>query len=195
MAMARDADQRNDLKYVFSATDSGPGPCCPAQPVAVPVPVVLRNRFRSRFLCPAQPVPVPAILPNRFGFRFRSLLTCTTGSGSSASLRMHARCVQSSCGLTFAGGFDGSMPLNTAECYDPKLGKWLEMPRMNQCRFGVGCAVLTGMVYAVGGSDGTNLRTVERYDPETNTWTVVAPMSTARWADWGDQVPDSRQSS
>ena len=82
--------------------------------------------------------------------------------------------------IFFLGGFDGSMPLNTAEYYDPKLGKWIEVPRMNQCRFGVGCAVLNGMVYAVGGSDGTNLRTVERYDPEANTWTVVAPMNTAR---------------
>ena len=73
------------------------------------------------------------------------------------------------------------MPLNTAEYYDPKVGKWTEIARMNQCRFGVGCAVLHNMVYAVGGSDGTNLKTVERYDPDRNTWKVVAPMSTARF--------------
>ena len=79
------------------------------------------------------------------------------------------------------GGFDGSMPLNTAEYYDPKVGKWTEISRMNQCRFGVGCAVLHDMVYAVGGTDGTNLKTVERYDPELNTWTMVASMSTARF--------------
>lgn len=73
------------------------------------------------------------------------------------------------------------MPLNTAEYYDPKVGKWTEISRMNQCRFGVGCAVLHDMVYAVGGTDGTNLKTVERYDPEFNTWTMVASMSTARF--------------
>ena len=73
------------------------------------------------------------------------------------------------------------MPLNTAEYYDPKVGKWTEIARMNQCRFGVGCAVLNDMVYAVGGSDGTNLKTVERYDPDTNTWKMVASMSTARF--------------
>lgn len=72
------------------------------------------------------------------------------------------------------------MPLNTAEYYDPKVGKWTEISRMNQCRFGVGCAVLNDMVYAVGGSDGTNLKTVERYDPDSNTWKMVASMSTAR---------------
>ena len=72
------------------------------------------------------------------------------------------------------------MPLNTAEYYDPKVGKWTEISRMNQCRFGVGCAVLHDMVYAVGGSDGTNLKTVERYDPDSNTWMMVASMSTAR---------------
>ena len=79
-----------------------------------------------------------------------------------------------------AGGFDGSMPLNTAEYYDPKVGKWTEIARMNQCRFGVGCAVLNDMVYAIGGSDGTNLKTVERYDPDSNTWKLLASMSTAR---------------
>ena len=73
------------------------------------------------------------------------------------------------------------MPLNTAEYYDPKVGKWTEIARMNQCRFGVGCVVLNDMVYAVGGSDGTNLKTVERYDPDTNTWKMVASMSTARF--------------
>jgi hypothetical protein len=81
----------------------------------------------------------------------------------------------------FPGGFDGSMPLNTAEYYDPKTGRWIEISRMNQCRFGVGCALLDNYVYAVGGSDGTNLKSVERYDPETNRWTFVAPMSTARY--------------
>lgn len=83
--------------------------------------------------------------------------------------------------FAFLGGFDGSMPLNTAEYYDPKNGKWMEIARMNQCRFGVGCAVMNDVVYAVGGSDGTNLRTVERYEPVTNTWMMVASMSTARW--------------
>lgn len=73
------------------------------------------------------------------------------------------------------------MPLNTAEYYDPKTGRWIEISRMNQCRFGVGCALLDNYVYAVGGSDGTNLKSVERYDPETNRWTFVAPMSTARY--------------
>lgn len=81
----------------------------------------------------------------------------------------------------FSGGFDGSMPLNTAEYYDPKTGRWTEIARMNQCRFGVGCVVLDNHIYAIGGSDGTNLKTVERYDPETNRWSFVAPMSTARY--------------
>lgn len=86
------------------------------------------------------------------------------------------------------GGFDGSMPLNTAEYIDPrsrktpdpKRGKWIKIAPMNQARFGVGCCVMDGKVYAVGGSDGTNLRTVERYDPDLDTWKMLAPMETAR---------------
>lgn len=92
--------------------------------------------------------------------------------------------------FSFTGGFDGSMPLNTAEYYDPKIGKWTEISRMNQCRFGVGCAVLHDMVYAVGGTDGTNLKTVERYDPELNTWTMVASMSTARFVSLCVKITD-----
>ena len=76
------------------------------------------------------------------------------------------------------GGFDGSMPLNTAEYIDPrsrktpdpKRGKWIKIAPMNQARFGVGCCVM----------DGTNLRTVERYDPDLDTWKMLAPMETAR---------------
>lgn len=82
--------------------------------------------------------------------------------------------------MIYLGGFDGSMPLNTAEYYDPKTGRWTEIARMNQCRFGVGCAILDNYIYAVGGSDGTNLKSVERYDPDKNKWTFVASMNTAR---------------
>ncbi len=82
-----------------------------------------------------------------------------------------------------SGGFDGSMPLNTAEYYDTRgrYTKWIKISPMNQSRFGVGCCIMDGNVYAVGGSDGTNLRTVERYDPDTNTWKLLAPMATARY--------------
>jgi hypothetical protein len=85
--------------------------------------------------------------------------------------------------LHISGGFDGSMPLNTAEYYDTRgrYAEWIKISPMNQSRFGVGCCFMDGNVYAVGGSDGTNLRTVEKYDPDSNTWKLLAPMATARY--------------
>lgn len=85
--------------------------------------------------------------------------------------------------MTFlSGGFDGSMPLNTAEYLNPRSRntRWVKIAQMNQARFGVGCCIMDGKVYAVGGSDGTNLRTVERYDPDSDTWEMLAPMEIAR---------------
>ena len=83
-------------------------------------------------------------------------------------------------GFAFQGGFDGSRPLQTAEYFDPKVCKWTEMPKMNQCRFGVGCCVLNDNIYAVGGSDGSALKTAERFDENTNQWTEIAQMNYAR---------------
>jgi len=79
------------------------------------------------------------------------------------------------------GGFDGSAPLNTAECYNPKTMKWSQIASMSQCRFGVGCCVLEGEIYAIGGSDGCNLRSCEKYNPEKNIWLPVSSMSVARF--------------
>ena len=54
------------------------------------------------------------------------------------------------------------------------------MPKMNQCRFGVGCCVLNDNIYAIGGSDGSALKTAEKFDHITNQWTEIASMNHSR---------------
>ena len=81
----------------------------------------------------------------------------------------------------FSGGFDGSTPLNTVECYDPKCGKWSDVNHMIQARFGVGCCSVDGLIYAIGGSDGSNLSCCEKYDTDTSRWVQIASMNVARY--------------
>ena len=70
--------------------------------------------------------------------------------------------------------------MKTGEYFDPKICKWTEMPKMNQCRFGVGCCVLNDNIYAIGGSDGSALKTAEKFDHITNQWTEIASMNHSR---------------
>lgn len=50
--------------------------------------------------------------------------------------------------------------------FDPKLGRWREVGRLNHGKSFFGSAVVNGIVYAIG-------TTIERYDPQTERWTSV----------------------
>ena len=76
--------------------------------------------------------------------------------------------------LKFSGGFDDNLPLDSVECYDPKLNTWTMVSSMTCKRGGVGVAALGGKIYAVGGHDGSSyLNTVEVYDPVSDRYVFV----------------------
>ena len=79
------------------------------------------------------------------------------------------------------GGFDDSLPLKSAEKYDPKTNTWSLISEMNCCRGGVGVCAMGRMIWAVGGHDGASyLNSVEFYNMQTDTWQFVAPMEIGR---------------
>lgn len=83
--------------------------------------------------------------------------------------------------LYAVGGFDDSLPLQSAERYNPQTNTWSIISNMNCCRGGVGVCTMGRMVWAIGGHDGSSyLNTVEYYDIQTNTWQSVASMEIGR---------------
>eukprot|EP00929_Paragymnodinium_shiwhaense_P090077 TRINITY_DN50304_c0_g1_i1.p1 TRINITY_DN50304_c0_g1~~TRINITY_DN50304_c0_g1_i1.p1 ORF type:complete len:682 (-),score=82.62 TRINITY_DN50304_c0_g1_i1:72-2117(-) len=88
------------------------------------------------------------------------------------------------------GGFDGGErklpevgPLQCVERFDPAIGRWEQLPRLNVGRDGARCAIaaLKGCLYLCGGTWDSS---VERFDDAADEgrgeWQDVAPMSVAR---------------
>ena len=73
--------------------------------------------------------------------------------------------------------------LASVEKYDPARDTWTAVASMGTKRYGLGVAVLDGMLYAVGGFDehDNKFASVEKYNPATNTWLAVAAMGTKRF--------------
>ncbi|CAK8689885.1 unnamed protein product [Clavelina lepadiformis] len=85
------------------------------------------------------------------------------------------------CSTLMGWGVD-SKTTNTAECYDPRNGKWEYIPPMNTGRFGLTAVVLNNEIYAIGGHDGSNyVSSVEKYNLDTKTWIDVPSMSEKRY--------------
>jgi len=80
------------------------------------------------------------------------------------------------------GGNCKNEPLGTAECYDPVLEKWEELPDMSTRRHGVGAAALPdGKILVTGGWDGARLlSSCEALDIATNRWSAAGEMTHAR---------------
>ncbi|CAK8685821.1 unnamed protein product [Clavelina lepadiformis] len=85
-------------------------------------------------------------------------------------------------GLLYAlGGWDDNNTTNTAECYDPRNGKWEYIPPMKTCRYGLTAVVLNNEIYAIGGHDGSNyVSSVEKYNLDTKTWIDVSSINEKR---------------
>ncbi|CAK8685797.1 unnamed protein product [Clavelina lepadiformis] len=86
-------------------------------------------------------------------------------------------------GLLYAlGGWDDDdNATNTAECYDPRNGKWEYIPPMKTCRYELTAVVLNDEIYAIGGHDGSNyVSSVEKYNLDTKTWIDVPSMNEKR---------------
>ncbi|GMR33082.1 hypothetical protein PMAYCL1PPCAC_03277, partial [Pristionchus mayeri] len=63
---------------------------------------------------------------------------------------------------------------------------WTAIAPMKSGRYGMGAAVLNGMIYVVGGyvaggNYDPSFSNVEVYDPDTQGWTLIAPMKTRRY--------------
>ncbi|CAK8688157.1 unnamed protein product [Clavelina lepadiformis] len=87
-------------------------------------------------------------------------------------------------GLLYAlGGLgDDRYATNTAECYDPRNGKWEYIPPMKTCRHLFTAVVLNNEIYAIGGHAGSYLLScVEKYNLDTKTWIDVPSMNEKRW--------------
>merc|ERR1719464_1914134 len=82
-----------------------------------------------------------------------------------------------------AGGADSAGHASaTAECFDPGLGQWMQLPWMNTAREFSAAVPLRGLLYVLGGrlSLWGTLATVECYDPATGQWSGHPPMPEER---------------
>lgn len=79
--------------------------------------------------------------------------------------------------LYVAGGYDGSVFLNSVECYDPVRKEWQYVKPLQIRRSRVAMVATYGKLFAIGGYDGiVQLTTVECYDPDKDEWTGLSPM-------------------
>jgi len=84
-----------------------------------------------------------------------------------------------------AGGIQGSVPLASAELYDPSAGTWTGTGPMSIPRSGPTPVLLpTGSVLMAGGLTAGNVlaASAEVYVPASGTWTASGSMGTARTA-------------
>ncbi|CAK8685832.1 unnamed protein product [Clavelina lepadiformis] len=83
-------------------------------------------------------------------------------------------------GLLYAlGGLhDRNNATNTAECYDPRNGKWEYIPPMKTRRSKLTAVALNNEIYAIGRQDGSNhFSSVEKYNLDTKAWIDVPSMN------------------
>ncbi|CAK8684029.1 unnamed protein product [Clavelina lepadiformis] len=90
-------------------------------------------------------------------------------------------------GMLFAcGGWSGRSRspqiLNSAESFDPRVGKWWNVTSMLTGRHAIAGVFLNNEIYAIGGvnSAGIALSTVERYDARMRTWNAIMSMHQPR---------------
>lgn len=91
-----------------------------------------------------------------------------------------------------AGGGVGTIPLASAELYNPAKGTWRLTGSLNQARRGAVAAVLhNGQVLVAGGVAGSKtLASAEIYNPAKGTWRVTGSMTMPRLDATVDVLPD-----
>lgn len=79
------------------------------------------------------------------------------------------------------GGYNQSW-LNTAERFDPREGRWYNIPAMKSPRSSAGASVLGNNLYIAGGFNGVrNLNTVECFDTRAGKWMDAPSMQNTRY--------------
>jgi len=82
------------------------------------------------------------------------------------------------------GGYDGSVAINTVECYNPGDDTWSTCAPMPTARRGLSAVVAGDKIYAIGGFVGSAASpsdTVEIYDPNLNSWTTGNSLPSKRY--------------
>ncbi|XP_037892146.1 kelch-like protein 17 [Glossina fuscipes] len=93
--------------------------------------------------------------------------------------RSHAE-ASSLCNLLYVvgGKVPSVQPLHSAECYNPLINTWTNIPAARVKRYNFGISILGYMIYACGGNDGEiSHHRVECYDILTSKWITCPNMN------------------
>ncbi len=115
-------------------------------------------------------------------------------SGSLGKARIqHTTTLLTSGKVLVVGGAGGEGYLNSAELYDPILGRWESTAELATARSRHTATLMpSGDVFIVGGGNGALLSSVECFDPGARTWSTVNPLGTARENHTATLLPDGR---
>jgi hypothetical protein len=114
-------------------------------------------------------------------------LTVTPGEGFISTGMMNTGRFQNTATVLnngkvlIAGGYNGTVPVETAELYDPATGSFAPTGSMSTGRFQHTATLLNnGKVLIVGGSNGSVISSAELYDPATGAFTSTGSMNDTR---------------
>src|SRR5262249_52906056 len=106
-----------------------------------------------------------------------------SAASMSSARYVHSQALLPSGKVLVVGG-ETSVPLTSAELYDPNTNAWTAAGALTTARIGQTETVLTsGKVLVVGGYNagaGGVLKTAQIYDPASNTWSPAHDLTTAR---------------